>query len=119
MVLIQRNAIPNYPEYVKAKQKWTASEIEKVESSFLDNIAKGKLEYTGNQGVVTPIKIGGYRGRNIEYSAINPATGERGKRFTKVFLVRDKAINFDVWFLNDSQTAIREKDKFLNSIQVQ
>jgi hypothetical protein len=119
MVIIQRNAIPNYAEYVKAKQDWTDAEIEKVENSFLDNAVKGKLDYSGNKGIVSTIKIGKYSGRKIDYSAINPTTGERGKRFTKLFLVRDRAISFEVWLLKDSQIANIEKDKFLNSIQAQ
>lgn len=119
MVLIQRNAIPNYDEYVKAKQKWSASEIAKVENSFLDNAVKGKLDYTGNSGKVNSIKIGKFNGREISYSAINPATGERGMRYTKLFLVRDKAISFEVWYLNDSETAKQEKESFLNSIRTQ
>lgn len=94
MVLIQRNAIPNYAEYVITKQKWTVTEIQKVENSFLDNAVKGKLDYTGNTG--TSIKVGKFNGRQISYSAINPASGERGKRFTRLFLVRDKAISFEV-----------------------
>lgn len=119
MALIQRNAIPNYATYVKAKQKWTDAEIEKVENSFLDNAVKGKLDYSGNKGTVSIIKIGKYSGRKIDYLAINPTTGERGKRFTKLFLVRDKAISFEVWFLNDNQAATIEKNQFLNSIQAQ
>lgn len=119
MVLIQRNAIPNYSEYVKAKQKWSASEIAKVENSFLDNAVKGKLDYTGNSGNVRSIKIGKFSGRDISYSAINPATGERGMRYTKLFLVRDKAISFEVWYLNDTKTAKLERESFLNSIKTQ
>ncbi|CAI9429380.1 DUF1795 domain-containing protein [Candidatus Ornithobacterium hominis] len=119
MVLIQRNAIPNYAEYVKAKQKWSASEIAKVENSFLDNAVKGKLDYTGNSGKVNSIKVGKFSGREISYSAINPASGERGMRHTKLFLVRDKAISFEVWYLNDTETAEQERDYFLNSIRTQ
>ena len=117
MVIIQRNAIPNYTEYVKAKQKWTNAEIEKIENLFLDNAAKGKLDYSGNKGNVSTIKIDKYSGRKIDYSAINPSTGDRGKRYTKLFLIRDKAVCFEVWFLKDNQTAAQEKDQFLNSIQ--
>jgi hypothetical protein len=119
MVIIQRNAIPNYAQYVKAKQNWNAAEIEKVESSFLDNAVKGKLKYSESQGTTKAIKVGEYSGRTIYYSAINPVTGERGNRYSKIFLVRDKAISFEVWFLSNDQTAIKEKDLFLNSIQMQ
>ena len=119
MVLIQRNVIPKYAEYVKAKQKWSASEIAKVENSFLDNAVKGKLDYTGNSGKVNSIKVGKFSGREISYSAINPASGERGMRYTKLFLVRDKLISFEVWYLNDTENAKQERDNFLNSIRTQ
>lgn len=117
IVIIQRNVVPNYVEYMVAKKKFTEAEIQKIEDGFLDNTVKGKLEYTGNKGTISSIKIGKYNGRKIEYSAINPATGERGKRYTKLFLVRDRAISFDVMVLNDNQAAYKEVNQFLNSIQ--
>lgn len=118
MVIIQRNAIPNYLQYIKAKQKWTAAEVEKVESSFLDNAVKGRLDYSESQGTTKAIKVGKYSGRTIYYSAINPTTGEKGKRYSHIFLVRDKAVTFEVWLLNNTQAAAQEKDKFLNSVTV-
>ena len=33
MVLIQRNVIPDYPNYVLAQKKWTATERKKVNNS--------------------------------------------------------------------------------------
>lgn len=116
MVLLQRNIIPNYNQYVLARKNWTKAEIKKVESSFLDNAVKGKLDYTGNTGIVSEIIIGKYRGRKIEYSAINPATGERGKRFSIMLLVRDKLINFDCWLLNNTSNSTEQKDEFFRSI---
>lgn len=117
MSMVLRNQIPNYPQYVQAKKKWTTAEIKKVEDSFLDNAVKGKLDYTGNKGTVSEIKIGEFRGRKIEYSAVNPATGERGKRFTIMLLVRDRLVSFDCWYLKETGNAKTEKDKFLNSIE--
>jgi hypothetical protein len=117
MTMVLRNQIPNYDQYVLAKKKWTQSEIKKVEDSFLDNAVKGKLDYTGNKGTITEIKIGGFSGRKIEYSAVNPANGERGKRFTIMLLVRDKFVNFECWYLKDNTTATSEKNDFLNSIK--
>lgn len=119
MVLIQRNAIPNYAEYLDAKRKWSVSEEEKIESLFLDNAIKGKLDYTGSKGTVNSIKVGKFSGRSVSYSAINPATGERGMRYMKIFLVRDKAIIFEVFQLNNSETGKQERMYFLNSIKTQ
>lgn len=116
MTVVLRNQIPNYPLYVQAKRKWTKAEIKKVEDSFLDNAVIGKLGYTGNKGNVTEIKIGEFSGRKIEYSAVNPATGERGKRFTIMLFVRDKLINFECWYLKENEISKQEKDEFLNSI---
>ena len=63
------------------------------------------------------IKIGEFSGRKIEYSAVNSATGERGKRFTIMFLVRDRVVSFECWYLKENENAKKEKDKFLNSIK--
>lgn len=117
-VIVLRNKIPNYFQYVQAKKNWTESEIKKVEDSFLDNAVNGKLDYTGNKGTVSEIRIGEYCGRRIEYSAINPATGERGKRYSIMLLVRDKAVSFECWYLIDNEISKAEKDNFLNSITV-
>jgi hypothetical protein len=117
MSMVLRNQIPNYSQYVQAKKKWTSTEIKKVEDSFLDNAVKGKLDYTGNKGTVSVIKVGEFSGRKIEYSAVNPATGERGKRFTIMLLVRDRLVSFECWYLIETENAKTEKDKFLNSIK--
>lgn len=116
IVLLQRNIIPNYNQYVVARKNWTNAEIKIVEDSFLDNAVKGKLDYTGSVGTVNEITIGRYRGRKTEYSAINPVTGEKGRRFSIVLLVRDKLINFDCWLLNDTTDSITQKNEFFNSI---
>lgn len=117
MSIILRNQIPNYPQYIQAKKKWTSAEIKKVEDSFLDNAVKGKLAYTGNKGTVSEIKIGEFSGRKIEFSAVNPTTGERGKRFSIILLVRDRFVSFECWYLKETADAKNEKDKFLNSIK--
>ena len=75
MVIIQRNIIPDYPNYLIAQKKWTATERKKVADNFLDNAVKGKLDYTGNTGNVSEIKKGNFYGRKLSYSAINPANG--------------------------------------------
>lgn len=117
IVLVQRNVIPYYDKYVLAKKKWTQSEVKKVEDALLDNAAKATLDYTGNKGTIAEIKIGLYSGRKIEYSAINLATGERGKRFSIMLLVRNRLVNFKCWYLKDNTIAKAEKDSFLNSIK--
>jgi len=116
MALILRNAIPNYAEFVKAKKTWSESEYKKVADAFLDNTVKGKLGYTNNTGQVIETKMGEFYGRKISYSAINPTTGTRGKRFSIIYLVRDKLISFEVWYTNDISASNTEKDNFLNSI---
>ena len=118
MVLIQRNIIPDYPNYVLAQKKWTENERKKIANSFLDNAVKGKLDYTGNTGNVSEIKIGNFYGRKLSYSAINPTNGERGERYSIILLVRDKLINFECWQLNANSNFITEKNNFLNSIKV-
>ena len=118
MVLIQRNIIPDYPNYVLAQKKWTENERKKIANSFLDNAVKGKLDYTGNTGNVSEIKIGNFYGRKLSYSAINPTNGERGERYSIILLVRDKLINFECWQLNANSKFTTEKNNFLNSIKV-
>ena len=117
MVLIQRNIIPDYPNYLLAQKKWTENERKKVADSFLDNAVKGKLDYTGNTGNVSEIKIGNFYGRKLSYSAINPTNGERGERYSIILLVRDKLINFECWQLNANSKFTTEKNNFLNSIK--
>lgn len=118
MSVVMRNAIPNYAQFVQAKKKWTKAEIKKVEDSFLDGAVKGTFDYTGNKGRVTEIKIGKFSGRKVEYSAINPATGERAKVFTIMLLVRDRVVDFECWYLKDNASSRIEKDNFLNSIKI-
>lgn len=117
MSIVLRNQIPNYAQYIQAKKKWTNSEIKKVEDSFLDNAIKGKFDYTGNNGTVKEIQVGEFNGRKVEYSAVNPAIGKRGKRFTIMLLVRDRFVSFECWYLKDNTISKIEKDDFLNSIK--
>ena len=120
MAMIQRNAIPSdmYSEYIKAKQHMSNAEIEKIESGFLDNAVKGMVDLQGNTGVVKPIKVGKYSGREVFSSMINPATGNRTKTFFKSFLIRDKMLTFYVLYQKDNKEAEREREMFLNSIVI-
>lgn len=118
MVIVQRDILPDYPNYLLAQKKWTETERKQVIDSFLDNAVKGKLDYTGNSGEVSEIKIGKFYGRKLSYSAMNPASGERGERFSIILLVRDKLLNFECWYLNNSSNSETEKNNFLNSIIV-
>ena len=117
IVMVQRT-IPDYDKYVLAKKNWTSAELKTIEDSFLDGAVKGKLEYTGNKGKVKEISKGPYSGREISYSAINPASGERGKRFATIILVRDRLLNFESFYLVDNKIAELEKNNFFNSIKV-
>ena len=117
IVIVQRNFIPDYPNYIIAEKKWSENSRKKVADSFLDNAVKGKLDYTGNTGNVSEIKIGKYYGRKLSYSAINPSTGDRGERYSIILLVRDKLLNFECWELNANSDFITEKNNFLNSIK--
>lgn len=117
MVIVQRNFIPDYSNYLIAQKKWTETERKKITDSFLDNAVKGKLDYTGNTGNVSEIKIGNFYGRKLSYSAINPTNGERGERYSIILLVRDKLINFECWQLNANSKFTTEKNNFLNSIK--
>ena len=118
MVIVQRNFIPDYPNYIIAQKKWSENERKKVADTFLDNAVRGKLEYTGNKGNVSETKIGKYYGRKISYSAINPSTGERAERYSLILLVRDKLLNFECWQLNTNSNFTTEKNNFLNSIKI-
>jgi len=116
MVLIQRNAIPNYAEFVKAEKTWTEAQKKQFRDALLDNAVKGKLDYTGSKGNISNVKIGDYYGRNVEYSAINPATGQKGKRYLVMLSVRDRLVTFECMFLQNINSTILEKDEFINSI---
>lgn len=116
MVLIQRNAIPNYPEFLKAEKTWTEAQRKQFRDALLNNAVKGKLGYTESIGKISEIKKGSFYGRKVEYSAINPATGENGKRYLVILSVRDRLVSFECVLMQDTDEAISEKDKFINSI---
>lgn len=118
MTLIQTNSIPNYEKFVLAEKKWSNVEKKKFRDTFLDNVVIGKLNYTGNNGEVTEIKIGNYYGRKISYNAINPATGDRGNRYSIILSIRDQLISIECWYLVDNSNSEKEKNNFFNSIKI-
>lgn len=118
MALVMKNAMPHYEKYVIAKRNWTKAETKRIEDMLLDNVVKGKLDYTGNTGSVSEIRIGKYNGRKVEYTAINPITGMRGKRFSILFLIRDRVVTFECMYLKNTSIAEQEKRAFFNSIKV-
>ena len=118
MVLIQRNAIPNYIEFVEAEKTWSETQKKQFRDAFLDSAVKGRLAYIGNTGTVTEIKKGSFYGRKVEYSAVNPATGESGKQYLVMLSIRDKLISFNCIVMQDTNRAIAEIDAFINSIRV-
>jgi len=60
MVLIQRNTIPYYPEFVKAEKTWTEAQKKQVRDSLLNGAIKGILDYTGSTRKISEIKKGTY-----------------------------------------------------------
>ncbi|MGY5351548.1 hypothetical protein ACXGQW_03125 [Wenyingzhuangia sp. IMCC45533] len=117
IVLTQRNVIPNYHLYAKAKKNWSKNEIAKVENSFLDNAVQGKLAYTESKGEFSNYKLDHFNGRYLNYKAINPLTGKKSTRYSKILLVRDRLINFECWFLNENHEALQQKENFYKSIR--
>jgi len=116
MVLILNDVMPNYPEFMRLSK----DRQQLAENKLLDGFMEGKLSITDN----TPnnnkhIKLGVYNGRECSYSAIMPATGERCKRFSKVFLIKNKSFQFECWFLKNApdDAASKEKDIFFNSLK--
>lgn len=113
MVVVTYDAIPRYADFLKLSSK-NQNQIIDV---YLDGVIKGKLRYTNNpESPGRTIKIGKYDGREISYSAINPITGEIGKRFSKILLINNKIYSFECWYLTDLYSSENEKDLFFNSI---
>lgn len=121
MAMIMRNVIPqNYDQFVMAERTWSEAEKKNIAYSFLDNYIKGRISSGGKQLASSNINIGSFYGKKFEYSAVNPITGEMGKRFviTLALLKHNKLISFECWYLNNSVTAKSEKDRFFNSIKI-
>lgn len=121
MAMIVRNVIPqNYDQFVMAERTWSEAEKKNIAYSFLDNYTKGRISSGGKQLASSNIKIGSFYGKKFEYSAVNPITGEMGKRFviTLALLKHNKIISFECWNLNDSNSQKSDKDFFFNSIKI-
>ena len=118
MVITQRNIIPNYDKYLEAQKKWTESEKQKIINILLDNAVQGQLDYTGNTGKSENIKIGQFFGRKVTYSAINPTNGERTQRVSIILSVRDRLLNFNVFYMQKTPDNVskKEMEDFINSI---
>lgn len=122
MAMIMRNVIPqNYDQFVLAESRWSEAERKNVTYSFLDNYVNGRISSGGKHLTSSNIKIGRFYGKKFEYSAVNPITGEMGKRFviTLSLLKYNKIISFECWYLNNSNASKSEKDGFFNSIKIE
>ena len=122
MAMIMRNVIPqNYDQFVLAESRWSEAEKKNVTYSFLNNYVNGRISSGGKHLTSSNIKIGRFYGKKFEYSAVNPITGEMGKRFviTLALLKYNKIISFECWYLNNSNASKSEKDGFFNSIKVE
>lgn len=117
MAVIAKNIIPQYSDYVQAQKTWSEKEKQQVIDALLDNAVRGKLDYTDSQGSSNKIKKGNYQGRTIQYQAINPLTGNKGNVNSTILLVRNSLVSFEVWNTKEeSSSASKEREKFLNSI---
>ncbi|MDM1384529.1 hypothetical protein HX024_17865 [Myroides marinus] len=117
MAIVVKNVIPNYSEYVQAQKTWSEKEKQQIIDALLDNAVRGKLDYTDSQGSSNKIKKGNYQGRTIQYQAINPLTGNKGNVNSTILLVRNSLVSFEVWNTKEeSSSASKEREKFLNSI---
>jgi hypothetical protein len=115
LVMVVYNCFPNLSEYMKAN----SVEQTKLKNTLLDAYINGRLKYNNSNGNIKSCYIDGYLGRQVEYHAINPKTGEMGLRTTKAIVINNKIISFDCWLLNESQEAINETSKFYTSIKAQ
>ncbi|MDD4993319.1 MAG: hypothetical protein PHR83_13925 [Paludibacter sp.] len=114
MVLVMSDVIPDYPNFVNLNK----SDQNNIITILLDNFCKGKLMYSNSHSEVVNTKIDNCLARQLSYTAINPATGEAGKRFSKSFVVANKLFSFECWYLSDSSTSNLEMVDFYNSIQI-
>ena len=73
---------------------------------------------SGNTAQISSIKKGAHYGRKINYSAVNPATGEVTQRSSIVLFVRAKVVSVECIAMNNSSKATTEMNSFLNSITV-
>ena len=114
MVMVLYDVIPNYSNFVNMKQ----SDQNEIISIYLDNYCKGKLMYNNSQAVTKKSIVNIYQARQLSYSAINPVSGETGKRFSKSIVVANKLFSFECWYLNENPNSQNEKADFFNSIEI-
>ncbi len=92
IIIIMGDVIPDYPVFLGLSNV----NKKKLEDKFLDEYVVGKLSITDNTSDNSKhIKLDEYNGRECTYSAINPAIGERCKRFSKTFLIKNKTYSFE------------------------
>ncbi|MEC4086636.1 hypothetical protein [Myroides odoratimimus] len=117
MASVVKNVIPNYNEYVQAQKTWSEKEKQQVIDALLDNAVRGKLDYTGSKGSSSKIKKRKFDGREIQFQAINPITGNKCSVKTVILLVRNSLVSFEVWSIKEESTTVSEERKtFFNSL---
>lgn len=115
MAIVVKNVIPNYSEYVQAQKTWSEKEKQQIIDALLDNAVRGKLDYNGSTGSSSKIKKGKYNGREIQFQAINPLTGNKCTVKAVILLVRNSLVSFEVWGMKDFLSS-GDSDNYLNSI---
>ncbi|MDM1499495.1 hypothetical protein [Myroides odoratimimus] len=115
MAVIAKNIIPQYSDYVQAQKTWSEKEKQQVIDALLDNAVRGRLDYTGSKGSSSKIKKGKFDGREIQFQAINPLTGNKCTVKTIILLVRNSLVSFEVWSMKDFLSS-GDSDNYLNSI---
>jgi len=116
MVLVQYGAIKDdtYLEIIKQSE----DDQKYVINKFLDGIVQGKLSVVDKSpNATTSINLSKYLGREINYSGINPATGEKGLRFSRVYFILNKVYTFNCFFNKNTPDSYKEKDLFFDSIK--
>ncbi|WP_238426324.1 hypothetical protein [Capnocytophaga genosp. AHN8471] len=73
---------------------------------------------SGNTAQISSIKKGAHYGRKINYSTVNPATGEVTQRSSIVLFVRAKVVSVECITMNNSPKSTTEMNNFLNSLIV-
>ena len=116
--MVQSVDLPQRSQYLVAERNFSETQKKEVADSFLNNYTQGVMASSGNTAQISSIKKGAYYGRKINYSAVNPATGEVTQRSSIVLFVRAKVVSVECIAMNNSSKATTEMNSFLNSITV-
>jgi hypothetical protein len=107
------DVIPNYGEFVKLPE---SQQMELIEA-LLDNTVKGILTQAGDEGIASKaFKIGDYSGREVSYNFMNPITGKKAEKRSKLFYKLNAIYVFQTFSLTEEVTCKEEQSAFLSSI---